>query len=682
MTPRNRNARIGVALLVTGTIAGAVIRCQHRRGGEPGREASGGSSRTRSVRPPTPAPSTGASQLAISGEVRSRGRPVPGALVTLAGAGAASETRSDANGRFTFGEIRPGRYALRAERDQGAAYVEDLELPPASSSSDGGAGARPAALIVELHPAAAVSGRLRDPRGAAIVGGEVTLSEGRATPLQRKRVTGADGRFQFAGVLPGSYLIAARADGYLPTLPRELRAPAVSIQLRLERGGVLEGEVLDEQSRPIAGARVEVAGEGAGGEPIAISGAAAAPLAFERAGELGVLRGPIPYPPATPAPQPSSAPGFTTDARGRFRLSAIPPGRVVVAASHPEFARGVSEPTHVRAGADVKVRLVLGRGATVRGRVLGDREQPLAAAEVSSTDGRYATSSDQHGQYQMLHASGALELTVRHPGYLPLTKEAPAGGGIVDFQLAPARERLSGVVVDDRGGPVAAALVVVVAPGVEERRTMSDSAGRFAFEALPPGPYRLRVRHADFAPVERANLAPGAETRVELHPGGGVAGEVRDDRTGAVPPGTRVELRIGNETRALTLLRGRFEASALLPGPAWLEVTAPGFVPWARQLEIPAGRDLHQVTVRDLKVGLELGGTVAGRVLDENRDPVSGAEVHCGSARARTQAGGEFRLVGVEPGRLRLEAQGRGRSGARDVEVRAGDQTRADLEIR
>src|SRR5262249_21008604 len=154
---------------------------------------------------------------------------------------------------------------------------------------------------------------------------------------------------------------------------------------------------------------------------------------------------------ATPAPAPALRPGFLSDTRGHFQVGAIPAGRVVVTASHPDFVRAASQPIAVRAGTDVKVRLVLSRGASVRGRVVDDRGPPLRRAEVRSSDGRYAAASSARGDYQLLHVSGALKLTARLSGYLPQTKEAPPTGGLVDFELAPARERLSGVVVDDRG---------------------------------------------------------------------------------------------------------------------------------------------------------------------------------------------------------------------------------------
>src|SRR5205085_1635604 len=62
----------------------------------------------------TTRPSDEAVKQVIGGTIRQPGGPLPGVNVSLMGT--RFETVTDAAGRFTFGAVSPGRYALRALR--------------------------------------------------------------------------------------------------------------------------------------------------------------------------------------------------------------------------------------------------------------------------------------------------------------------------------------------------------------------------------------------------------------------------------------------------------------------------------------------------------------------------------------------------------------------------------------
>lgn len=59
---------------------------------------------------------------------------------------------------------------------------------------------------------------------------------------------------------------------------------------------------------------------------------------------------------------------------------------------------------------------------------------------------------------------------------------------------------ISGIVIDSDNKPVARAIVTLSTTGAHPQDAVAwtDSAGRFAFAYLPPGPYRLFARNADF----------------------------------------------------------------------------------------------------------------------------------------------------------------------------------------
>jgi hypothetical protein len=357
----------------------------------------------------------------------------------------------------------------------------------------------------------------------------------------------------------------------------------------------VEGRVVDTAGQPVVGARVELLGS-------------RLPPTVEPSGELGVLHGPIPFPPLQPSP---AGTGTFTDATGRFRLE-VPTGTVVLAALHPQFLTKTAE-------------------------VAGDWTQLVLLAA-------------------------------------PVAPELPEAPGAPPAEAG--NQRLAGMVVDDRGFPIAGARVEAAG-----RSALSDAAGRFELTGLPPGPYRVRGSHADFAPAEVAAVEAGEDARLQLVPGGGVEGELRDSRNGQVPPGAVLELSADGQRRVLPLRDGRFVATGVRAGRVVLLAHAPGYVPLHKDVEVPAGDRPHDVTAREVRLELEPGGVLTGRVRGDNGDGVPGAQITAGAANGRTDSRGEFRLDGVAAGRVRVAASESGRRAAEEVDVRAGEESRVELTL-
>ncbi|HEY1585409.1 MAG TPA: carboxypeptidase-like regulatory domain-containing protein, partial [Polyangia bacterium] len=204
----------------------------------------------------------------------------------------------------------------------------------------------------------------------------------------------------------------------------------------------------------------------------------------------------------------------------------------------------------------------------------------------------------------------------------------------------------------------------------------------FSADGLGPGPYRVVVAHADFAPATFEGVAPTSDARLALSPGGGVDGDVRDARLGGVPAGVRLEVIAAGKTQLVPLQGGRFSVTALPAGRVTLTAAAPGYVTVTRDVDVTAGDRLHDVTVRDVRIELERGGSVVGRVRDDHGDPVGDATIGVAGLRARTDRDGNFRVDGVAPGRARVTVDKAGAGAADDVEVRAGEESRLELRLR
>jgi hypothetical protein len=182
-----------------------------------------------------------------------------------------------------------------------------------------------AALVTALVTSVAADQRAAAPAGTAEVGGIVRASAG--TPAVRAlvliagtdvgviRVTSTDaaGRFSFAGLPPGRFLIGAGKPSYLaalygagrpgrPGTPISLAAgqKIADMSLELTRGAVIAGHVVDEHGQPVIGARVRVLPRREVGDEITIGADAGDPA------------------------------GATTDDRGAYRVFDLLPGDYVV----------------------------------------------------------------------------------------------------------------------------------------------------------------------------------------------------------------------------------------------------------------------------------------------------------------------------------------------------------------
>ena len=644
--------------------------------------------------------------VAVLGQVRGRvvaqGQPVVGARVRLGNAGHTREVTSGAEGRFQISAVPAGAYALAADapgRPLGAFVPVDVGL---------GADIGDTELKVELTATVALVGLVRDDVGKPLLGAMVSVEEEeRALPLAVE--TGADGRFAAPNRIRGHmYRVFIRRAGFLPDGPRLVRAGGAPVELGLRRGAILEGLVVDEHGAPVVGAEISVVGEEGGGEALLIPATgesvnAATPDGWARldaSGELGVLRGPVPFPPlhtlvtpsgVAPVPVPR-APVVSllprTDGLGKFRVAELPAGPALVTARHPDFADATSVPVLLSAGGSRSVRIELRRGAIVRGRVVDDTGQGLSDAQITTSDGRTAL-SDAQGGFQIEHVVRPIHLTARRTGYLrggaSAEPEPDQRELTVELSLRRALGRLVGEVTDQRGSIVSGARISVMPDGGEGLRVTSGSDGRFRAEGLPNGPYRVVVEHADYARLSLPSIEASDDARLLLRYGGGLDGELFDPRTGNAPLDAKLELVSGEEHVPVMLTGRRFRATGLPVGPAHVRASARGYPTLIVDVDIIESDRPGEVTVRDLRLELELGGQVRGRVRDDHGDPVVGATIDVVGSRAtesvRSDTRGEFLLVGAPTGTVKLRARLKGRSAEEEAEVRSNEETRVDLTL-
>lgn len=476
---------------------------------------------------------------------------------------------------------------------------------------------------------------------------------GSADPVGRARAGQPPGALPDGGGRPvadgggrSAVLAGGRADGGVPAGGR-----AVAVL------------VLDGRGQPVVGAqvvaRLEVQPSELGSVPAARSPARPT-TASEPVGELGVLRGPLPFPeeiisgtylmPGALQRGSADAGGVTatTDSKGSARLYPVPPGRVQLLATLDAKS----------AAAEIIVPAT-----------------PPAAPESEAT---------------------ALRIVLRLGAAPESLCTLPPEPGEVPEPLTPASEgpEVAGRVEDGRGFPVGGARLELTS-GRTRTLSISDPRGGFAVRGLPAGAVTIVVRQPGYAPltVTQAADKPRGDLRLQLQPGGGISGTVRDARVGGLPPGAQLVAESGGGQRqTITLLTdGRFLATGLPPGELTLRARAPGYAPLALSVRVPAGESKDQVTLPDLRLELARSATLRGRVRGPDGAAV-GAVVTLtlslpgGQERPLgqqvTDDRGEFSATDLPPGSVRIRAVAGSISAHTEIELSAGDNARTEIELR
>ncbi len=476
-------------------------------------------------------------------------------------------------------------------------------------------------------------------------------------------------------------------------------------------------------------------GWGAGLAPSSTAGLVTATgQRFLPRGELGVLVGPVPFPPppgaissavriasplrgaaprVPPSVQPNGLPAgppqgpadaptvpvdpaleprFTTDSEGRYRLTGLAPGRYRVLASHRDFADAASEPRDVDLGTALgDVDVTMHGGLTLHGFVTDEDGEAIAGAMVAARGERgidpRRTVTGADGSYRLGPLSADADVEVSAPGLGSAMRHIEIDPGSrapstreESFTLVQADDEIRGRVTDAGGLAIAGATVRVVS-GASAARAVTDAGGRFLLAGVPSGRHRVRVEHPDYPPAEQ-EVATGAERELRLDAGGAMEIEVRD-RAGAAVAGAKLVAvgPDGGTHRATADRRGAARLGPLAPGTWAVQASARGFADGEIEVQIASGSRPGQIPATSVRIDLGRGATLAGVVRDNDGERVSGATVAVGNSRTSTDADGRFRLTQVMTGPVVVEADKGDAHGELELDLAPGDEL-VTLELR
>jgi protocatechuate 3,4-dioxygenase beta subunit len=410
-------------------------------------------------------------------------RPIAGASVEIGHL--AGDT--DADGKFRIEGLPPGRYTPTATAIGSYGEATESLLAPLGGTVDG--------VVIEMHAVAVVAARVlvdnpqRTPCPAGA--GVVSLWQSHNGRGEHAR-TDEDGFVLLEGMLPGTYEVTVRCEGYVSAVPY----PDLVIESSdlddvvwlVNTGARVIGHVRSANGQPIADAHVGV--NSAGGESFATG---------------------------------------MTDATGAYVIDGLVPGAVNVQASADDHARSDT--------------LLAGQTTLAKPLTFDIVLQPVSKLVVEVVDAAGAPLDDipirlvGREEHEERSWDGEVEFDAIAPGtYTATTGRAEVrvtvGPGETRTRLVaePLRGTLTGKVVTSTGAIVTDAFITIRPHGGgglgAERTTLTHADGTFRFDRLLETDYTVRAYREGGAEVITEHVRVGSTITLELRDTGEISGMV------------------------------------------------------------------------------------------------------------------------------------------------------------
>jgi len=373
---------------------------------------------------------------------------------------------------------------------------------------------------------------------------------------------------------------------------------------------------------------------------------------------------------------------LVTDEQGRFSFSSLPQGSFTVTASKAAYlslsygqtvpGRGSGLPIALERGQRVAdIRLALQRGSVISGRVIDDASQPVSNAPIIVMQSRTVNGertfvsisgswpqTDSHGIYRAYGLPPGEYVVCAYPSgdYLAIPQNCnPAGGARGVREVTPAEVQWARQQIRSAAGGGAVGVPwSVPTPAPPPSQAM----------ALGPVFYPAASDAAGALPVTVAlgEERSGIDLVLSRQPTARITATILG-LDGQPAAGATVRFSDGFGTFGIVTPDGRFGAPDLLPGQYTLSARA-GNASATMNISV-SGRDIPDLVLRLQPAGATTV-TLSGRTafdaatltpptsLTGVRVSLVGAKP-TGPLTATANADGTFTIVGIEPGRYRLQ---------------------------
>ncbi len=512
---------------------------------------------------------------------------------------------TDANGHWTFPNMpsgfNPARLAIRIQHPD----FEPFDVYGGNVTEAIG----PKGTVV-LKRGIAIMGRVVDREGRPIRAARVSAGRNRWSSDLRTVETDGDGRFSVEHLPPGETVLTTQAKGHGPYLTRiDGRPGAPPVDIKLGAPRTIQGRVVDQHDKPVAGVTVHADGwRGA--------------LTLDWKAETG------------------------ND--GRFRWDDAPRDSVWITAYRDGF---ISLRNRDVPATETETTVKLAKVLTITGTVVDHRtKKPIESFTlIPGTDREDGSvtywdrtmngpKQKNGGRYEFRFTEPAIfghRLRIEAAGYAPAISRPIAdiaGDATVDFELF-AGQSLTGVIRLPGGQPLEGADVVLVVPsqpafvsngrppiGNDHRVVKSDIDGRYNFPPEEPPFTVLALHERGFGQITSTNVA--RDGNLVIQPWGRIEGTLRVGNR----PGAGLPLLLNGGPRGDTdhvIPWFEYSATADAAGKFVFDRVVPGSITLARRIDLSdhsyssANTTVIQVKP-DATTRVALGGTgrpVIGRIV-------------------------------------------------------------------
>ena len=536
----------------------------------------------------------------------------------------------------------------------------------------------PGAVTLKMVKAATVTGIVADAKsGTPIAGVALYLAQpsilGNAGITSRAAMSNAKGAYTLTPVLPGSYQLNASRPGYASVHLSVALSAGQTVQKSLVANAQARvvGTVLDENKRPVAGARLSARPTARERMmPMMMQGRGVdTPAAFSGPDGRFVLR-------AVEADSEIEVDalkrGYPSAHSASMRLApAERKAGVVITIPHGFELTGKVTDTNGRPVAGVAVEPI---EATANGRFGGMRAMVVNLMQSERADEFVRTASD--GTFTIKLKEGTYEVVFKREGYAAKTIR----GQVVNATVKPLAVTLDpGVEITGRvtrGGIGVAGVNIAAFSQESNTNTVTAADGSFRLADLTPGQMMLNAnKREDFIDQMRPVTAPAHDVLIELPAGGRITGHVVDKNTHN--PVTSFQAGISRSRagggmvvmtppmlKSFTTDDGSFTLDNVPAGLTQVVVSAAGYT----TAHLPGVTVEEGKTVSDLQVDLDTGAKIIGRVTGSDGSPLAGVTVSndprgggrgvvrfdASQSSTITDANGEYTLDAVDAGEKTL----------------------------
>lgn len=254
--------------------------------------------------------------------------------------------------------------------------------------------------------------------------------------------------------------------------------------------------------------------------------------------------------------------------------------------------------------------------------MLDPEGKPAARAVVTCDEKNLTATTDDEGRFELSPEAAGCSVTTMHPSFSSAERVRLVAGAANVVRLLGGGG-IAGVVLDESGTPVPSYLLAIesflatsdasAAPPTGRSRTITDPAGQFLLERLPPGRYILTASAEGRPPARSSSIEvePGRTThhvRISLARGATLSGTIVDGQTRQPIAGARVVLDAVTSTGANAIegatsdASGAYSLDGAPPGPFSVRVSREGYrtkiVPGLTTRGAPAIREDITLTPR------------------------------------------------------------------------------------